>query len=187
MLQLRFFRQTVKQRVFFSIFFPHKIILSGNHPGRSVKHRIVMIVFDLACKCGYEFEGWFSHWRDFADQQAEDRISCPACGSNAIRKILSPVAVQNLSPTESKPSATPRDPQSISLSAALGILQEVVQRNFDNVGTDFAKEALKMHYGVAEERNIRGVATAAEEKTLRDEGIPLLKIPLPTRARKTTQ
>jgi hypothetical protein len=56
---------------------------------------------------------------------------------------------------------------------------DFVEKNFDDVGCDFAKEALKIHYGVTEPRNIRGVSTKAEEKTLKEEGIQFFKIPLP--------
>jgi hypothetical protein len=57
---------------------------------------------------------------------------------------------------------------------------DYVEKNFDNVGSEFANEALKMHYGVKEPRNIRGTSTEQEEKTLKDEGIDFLKIPVPT-------
>jgi hypothetical protein len=39
---------------------------------------------------------------------------------------------------------------------------------------------LKMHYGVAEQRNIRGTSSPEEEKTLKEEGIEFIKIPIPT-------
>ena len=54
---------------------------------------------------------------------------------------------------------------------------EYIRDNFDNVGADFSKEALKMHYGVAKKRNIRGSATGEEEETLKEEGIKFYKIP----------
>ena len=53
-----------------------------------------------------------------------------------------------------------------------------MEKNFDNVGPKLATETLKMHYGVIEPRNIRGVATESEEKILSEEGIKLLKIPM---------
>jgi hypothetical protein len=56
---------------------------------------------------------------------------------------------------------------------------DYVEKNFDDVGCDFAKEALKIHYGVEEPRNIRGVSTKAEEKMLKEEGIDFVKIPMP--------
>ena len=58
---------------------------------------------------------------------------------------------------------------------------EYVENNFDNVGADFAEEALKMHYGVAEPRNIRGVSTPKEEETLKDQGINFFKFPVPVK------
>ena len=54
-----------------------------------------------------------------------------------------------------------------------------INKNFDDVGHEFTKEALKMHYGVTEKKNIRGSATAEEEKVLRDEGIQFFKVPVP--------
>ncbi|MBW2106689.1 MAG: DUF1178 family protein [Deltaproteobacteria bacterium] len=54
---------------------------------------------------------------------------------------------------------------------------EYIKNNFDDVGTDFAKEALKIHYGVAEKRNIRGSATVVEEEILKEEGIKFIKVP----------
>ena len=54
-----------------------------------------------------------------------------------------------------------------------------MKKNFDDVGCDFAKEALKMHYGAAEPRNITGVSTKEEEQTLNEEGIQFFKIPMP--------
>ncbi len=56
---------------------------------------------------------------------------------------------------------------------------DYVGKNFDDVGCDFAKEALKIHYGVKEARNIRGISTKEEEKMLKEEGIDFVKIPMP--------
>ena len=55
---------------------------------------------------------------------------------------------------------------------------EFIEKNFDNVGPDFSEEALKIHYGVSESRNIRGSSTPEEEKTLKDEGIEFIKLPM---------
>jgi len=35
-----------------------------------------------------------------------------------------------------------------------------------------------MHYGVSEARNIRGVSTKEEEKTLIEEGVQFFKVPM---------
>jgi hypothetical protein len=54
-----------------------------------------------------------------------------------------------------------------------------VVANTEDVGNRFPEEARKMHYGEAEQRNIRGHATAQETEALIDEGIAVMPMPLP--------
>jgi hypothetical protein len=56
-------------------------------------------------------------------------------------------------------------------------LHEYIEQRFDNVGTQFAEEARKIHYGETEERNIYGQATGIEIKELREEGINAVPLP----------
>ena len=56
---------------------------------------------------------------------------------------------------------------------------DYIHNEFEDLGTNFTKEALKIHYGVAEERNIRGSATESEEKLLKEEGVQFFKVPVP--------
>jgi hypothetical protein len=146
-----------------------------------------MIVFDFACVCGSTFEGWFQDRSDFENQQAASLLLCPHCGSRDVRKILSPTHFQASVSAEDSPaskcssgSVSPADAEK-----ALATLQKFVEENFEDVGVDLAKESLKIHYGVAEPRNIRGVTTESEEKKLKEEGIKLLKIPLSLKSEKT--
>ena len=57
-------------------------------------------------------------------------------------------------------------------------IQDYVEKHFEDVGLDFTKEALKIHYGESKQRNIRGTATAEQETLLKEEGIQILKIPI---------
>jgi hypothetical protein len=146
-----------------------------------------MIVFDLACVCGYTFEGWFQDRSDFENQQTASFIVCPECGSRDIRKILSPIRFQYSRIDE---NSLLNEDSSVAVSAedaeeALKILQRYVEENFEDVGADLATESLKIHYGVSEPRNIRGVTTESEEKKLKEEGINLIKIPMPGKSKKT--
>ncbi len=59
-------------------------------------------------------------------------------------------------------------------------IADFVENNFEDVGCKFTTEALKMHYGVSELKNIRGTSTEKEEKILKDEGIDFFKIPVLT-------
>ena len=143
-----------------------------------------MIVFDLACNCGYTFEGWFQDRQDFENQQTASFLVCPECGSRKIGKILSPIRTQS-SRNQEKDHLSTRVEKADSLrsAAALEILQKFVEDNFEDVGIDLAAESLKMHYGATEPRNIRGVTTELEEKKLKEEGINLFKIPMPAKSK----
>ena len=133
-----------------------------------------MIAFDLECSEGHIFEAWFNNTQSFEEQKAKGMIACPYCSDTQVRKVISPVATR----TSSQPDAK-RDAESIDYSRLAKEIVEYVDKNFDDVGTDFAKEALKMHYDVTEKRNIKGSATADEEKILEDEGIEFFKLPIP--------
>jgi len=144
-----------------------------------------MIVFDLECNCGYTFEGWFQDRQDFDNQQTASFLICPECGGRDIRKILSPIRAQTsgnaLEKTlhiETGKAESPTD-----AFKALETLREFIENNFEDVGTEMATESLKIHYGVSEPRNIRGVTTELEEKKLREEGINILKIPMPVKSK----
>jgi len=130
-----------------------------------------MIAFDLSCSDGHSFEGWFKDLESFNRQNAQGMITCPSCGSTNVTRILSPVTIKN-SQAEEKPGDVDPDYKKL----AEGVV-EYIKDNFDDVGADFSKEALKMHYGVGEKRNIRGSATVEQEETLRQEGIKFFKIP----------
>ncbi|MFP4346981.1 MAG: DUF1178 family protein [Thermodesulfobacteriota bacterium] len=132
-----------------------------------------MIVFDLQCVQGHRFEGWFEDSRGYEEQQAKSLISCPVCDSTEITKALSTFGIKSPSP---KPPAGAENSE--QLTALRRQFTEFLDTHFDDVGCDFAKEALKIHYGAAEPRNIRGKSTSDEEKVLKEEGVQYLKFPV---------
>ena len=132
-----------------------------------------MIAFDLQCANGHTFEGWFEDGSAYEEQNRKGLITCPICNTTAVSKILSSFAIKkSFEPVQ---EASGETSESVSISK----LVEYVQKNFDDVGSEFTKEALKMHYGVTEPRNIRGVSSSEEEKILKKEGIQFFKLPLP--------
>ena len=130
-----------------------------------------MIAFDLECSNGHIFEGWFNNTASFEDQKDKRMIICPFCDDTDVKKVISPVAMK----TSSKPFS---DGPPIDYEKLAKEMINYIQNNFDDVGANFAKEALKMHYGVTEKKNIKGSATAEEEKLLKEEGIHFFKIPV---------
>jgi hypothetical protein len=131
-----------------------------------------MIAYDVTCENGHTFEGWFADSASFEDQKSRGLIDCPYCGSTRIERIPSTFAIGNRQkPREDSTDATP----------GLGMITQIrryVEKHFEDVGERFADEAVKIHYGEADKRNIRGTTTREEEQRLREEGVAFIKIPI---------
>jgi hypothetical protein len=134
-----------------------------------------MIAYDLQCTNDHTFEGWFEDRKAYLSQQKKNLIACPVCNDTAVDIVPSTFAIK--SAQSSKPQQPAADEDALQKISEKAI--DFVEKNFDDVGCDFAKEALKIHYGASEPRNIRGVSTKEEEKTLENEGIQFFKIPVP--------
>ncbi len=129
-----------------------------------------MIVFDLKCLEGGEvFEGWFSSTADFDRQVERDLLSCPFCGSARVGKAPMAPRVSRLETGEAAKAAI----------AELASLQSSLLKNSDWVGSEFPEKARAMHLGEIEPRAVHGEASAAEARSLIDEGVPILPLPLP--------
>lgn len=136
-----------------------------------------MIAFDLQCANGHTFEGWFDDKTAFEDQQTQGLVICPFCDNSHVFIVPSTFAI----PRAATSPGRPRQTSGLAVGNASAKIVEFLEQNFDDVGADFAKEALKIHYGVSEPRNIRGVSSPEEEKVLEKEGVPLFKVPLPAK------
>ena len=133
-----------------------------------------MIAFDLKCKHGHIFEGWFENLKTFEEQDKKNMISCPYCNDTSIKKVLSPIAMKTSSVRDKGFSKNLIDYKRLAKEVV-----EYINNEFEDLGADFTKEALKIHYGVSEKRNIKGTASQDEEKILVDEGVEFFKLPNP--------
>jgi len=140
-----------------------------------------MIAFDLQCGNGHAFEGWFKNSNAFDEQQKKGLVSCPVCNSISVSKALSRFGIMKSSAAS---TGVQIDPQA-ALDNINKKIVDFVKKNFDDVGSDFTKEALKIHYGVTEPRNIKGVSTEEDEKMLKEEGVDFIKIPMPAEKNDT--
>lgn len=171
-----------------------------------------MKVLDLQCQHAHSFEGWFGSEDDFQSQLARGLVECPMCGDAVITKKLSAprlnlsgsrqvvvaqeagdcVADGAVSTSEASqvPSKDPvlqamlQDPQ---FQAAYLHMARKIMANTEDVGTQFAQEARKIHYGEAKERGIRGQASHDERMELLDEGIDVMPLPLPKALKEPLQ
>ncbi len=76
-----------------------------------------------------------------------------------------------------------RSPVSVEVAAAMQAawmqMAQQIMKNTEDVGSDFAEEARKIHYGETHERAIRGQATQDETMELIEEGIDVMPLALP--------
>jgi hypothetical protein len=132
-----------------------------------------MIAYDLRCGKEHTFEGWFDDQTAMKIRKKRALFHVRTAMIPNISRLPSTFAIK------SSQSAKYCSAQK-NLTTQLGNqIVEFFEKNFDNVGSNFAAEALKIHYGVSEPRNIRGISSDEEEKTLRKEGVKFMKIPMP--------
>jgi len=141
-----------------------------------------MILYQLQCSNGHEFEAWFHNSMTFDEQVARGDVVCPYCSDASVSKaIMAP----NISPSRSKKSP-PMGNKEAEVRAqevaekildAVNSLRDHVTDNFEDVGTEFADEARKIHYGEADERGIYGEATDDEALELDEEGVEFFRLP----------
>lgn len=148
-----------------------------------------MKVLDLQCQSGHVFEGWFASEDEFQGQRQRGLVQCPLCADGHIEKRLSAPRL-SLGAAEEPAAAAPA-PAAAALPAPLQAawldLARRIVAHTEDVGTRFAEEARRMHHGEAEERAIRGQATADEAVQLLEEGIAVVPLPLPVAAKETLQ
>jgi hypothetical protein len=147
-----------------------------------------MKVIDLRCQSGHRFEGWFAGDDDFLDQNGRGLIECPLCADKVIVRLPSAPRL-NLSGAQEPVAVTPSVPADDAATKQARWMQVVrhVMANTEDVGERFADEARRIHYGEAEERPIRGRASAVEREALQEEGIEVHPLPVPLALKDTLQ
>ena len=141
-----------------------------------------MIKYQLRCRCNHEFEGWFPDSKEYTRQKNKGMIQCPMCDSTKVSKDIMAPAVPKKSSARKRGKAKMEEltgDQMVMGGQARTLLKQIqnhVEKNFENVGKKFAKEARKAHNG---DRNMEfyGKPTQKEVKELVDEGIDLFAVP----------
>ena len=166
-----------------------------------------MVIYDLVCQSGHEFEGWFKKPEDLVSQQESGILTCPYCNSVSISKKVTASKVTKKSNSsqgivnglqsvatnvEGSVGANHNSDSAVDFSDGGNVSKEhfvklqkmltkvhdYVDKNFEDVGNRFAEEALKIHKGESEATNIRGTASHSEMKELADEGVTAVPLPV---------
>lgn len=139
-----------------------------------------MIVLDLCCDSHHVFEAWFASSESFETQLAEGKIACAICSSTSVvRRPSAPYVQRGAGSFSAREQQQVVKPPAAAMQAAMLKLLRDMASAAENVGTAFPEEARKIHYGEAEERGIRGVASREQTEALLDEGILVVPAPLP--------
>ncbi len=131
-----------------------------------------MIKYNLSCKCGENFESWFSSSTEFDSLLKKKLIKCIYCESSSIKKTM---MAPNLT---SKSNKTVRNNKiEKDVKKQLINIRKYIEKNCTNVGDDFTREARSIHYDKKKSKGIYGKATPEETAELMEEGIEIATIP----------
>ena len=156
-----------------------------------------MIHYQLHCGQDHDFDGWFANSSGFEEQQARGLIACPHCGNTHVRRALMAPAIGKKGnataqaepvdetgetglPAVAPPSMPVVMPDPVLSDQMIEMIHKVraeVEKNCDYVGSEFAEEARKIHYGEADARGIYGETTLDEAQELVEEGIDVTALP----------
>ena len=142
-----------------------------------------MIIFDLRCAPhGHVFEAWFGSSEDYEAQRTRGLVSCPLCGAADVDKApMAPAVGAKGNQGDGLPPA-----QMKALLGAMADAQKKLLETSEHVGPRFADEARAIHLGEAEARAIHGQATPQQADELREEGVPVARLPFPVIAPEET-
>ena len=129
--------------------------------------------YNLLCTREHKFEGWFASEKSYLDQKTKKLIACPICDSTGVRRaVMAPNVNLKSKKVQSKKSNT----AFYNSSTTLQPLKTWVEKNCENVGDNFAKEARKASLGERDD-HIYGTASDKEIKDLHEEGVGAIRIP----------
>ena len=142
---------------------------------------IIMIKYSLNCNsCREKFEGWFPHSTDFEKQKKQHQLLCPCCDSPDVDKAIMAPAVKKktkvVASTNSKEYSSNNIMMAGQAKSVLRRINKYVEKNFENVGNKFYKEAKKAVKGERNEK-FYGTPTNKEVSKMLDEGIDLFHVP----------
>jgi len=147
-----------------------------------------MINFSLICKKNHEFEGWFRTSEDYESQIKQGLISCPFCNDTSISKALMAPAVRSSKkkhveklPSHKNETNNKIENKSLikddNIRVALRNFRSYIEKNCEDVGDNFAKDARLISKGESKERSIYGKVNNEDAEKLLDEGIEINAIP----------
>ena len=135
-----------------------------------------MILYQLRCSDGHEFEAWFRDAAAYDTQSKRNEVTCPICGTGEVAKA--PMAPRlSKGAAKQSPNETHSQKMVERIFQAAEKMRKHVEENCEYVGPRFPEEARRIHYGETEERGIYGEASDQEAAELSEEGVKVHQVP----------
>ncbi len=139
-----------------------------------------MIKYALGCSEGHAFDSWFPDSAAYDKQRKRGLIACPECGSTRVDKAIMAPAVVGAGRAAAV-AALPDivvDHRSRKTREFFLRMRREIEANTDDVGAKFPQVARAIHLGEEPERAIRGRASLAEAKSLLEDGVAVMPLPM---------
>jgi hypothetical protein len=139
-----------------------------------------MIKYALGCAEGHAFDSWFSDSASYDKQRKRGFVACPECGSTRVDKaIMAPAIVGGDRATvQTVPELVVDDDRRRQAREFFVRMRREIEANTDDVGAKFPDVARAIHFGDEPERAIRGRASLAEAKSLLEDGVAVMPLPM---------
>lgn len=112
----------------------------------------------------------------------------PGAATAGTNSLADALPSQAADPSPAAPAMPVVVPEALQqMHSALMKMVRHVMANTEDVGSQFAEEARKIHYGERQARHIRGQATREQAEALIDEGIEVMALPVPENLKGTLQ
>ena len=136
-----------------------------------------MIQYNLKCKCGKIFDSWFSSSSEFDLLSKKNLLKCIYCNSSAISKSVMAPNLTNKSNNNKSNKVSKKTKLEKDITTQLMHIRKYIEKNCENVGKNFSREARNIHYDKKSSKGIYGKATPEETSELIEEGIDVATIP----------
>ena len=136
-----------------------------------------MIQYNLKCGCGKIFDSWFSSSSEFDLLSKKNLLKCIYCNSSAVSKSVMAPNLTNKSNNNKSNKVSKKTKLEKNITTQLMHIRKYIEKNCENVGKNFSREARNIHYDKKSSKGIYGKATPEETSELIEEGIDVATIP----------
>ena len=136
-----------------------------------------MIQYNLKCECGKVFDSWFPSSSEFDLLSKKNLLKCIYCNSSAVSKSVMAPNLTNKSNNNKSNKVSKKTKLEKDITTQLTHIRKYIEKNCENVGKNFSREARNIHYDKKSSKGIYGKATPEETSELIEEGIDVATIP----------